>query len=76
MRVAPLRMVAFGKEQNVVGHRLKPPTAEGAGVGGGLEVLRAAEFPPARLGHFVVVVAVVVVAVVVVVLGAGGTGHV
>ena len=66
--MAPQRVVALGKEEDVVGHRLEAPSAQGAGVRGGLEVLRAAELPPARVGHFVVVVPVVVV-------GAGGTGQ-
>ena len=69
MRVAPLPVVALGEEQHVVAHRGEPPAAQWAGVGGWLEVLRAAELPPARFGHFVVVVEVVVV------VGTGGTGH-
>ena len=66
VRVPPLRVVALGKEQHVVAHRRQPPAAQRARVGGGLEVLRAAELPPAGSArHFPVVV----------VVGVGGTGH-
>jgi hypothetical protein len=65
VRVSPKRVVALREEQNMIGHRLEAPAAERAGVRRGLEIVRAAELPPARLGHFWVVV----------VVGAGGTGH-
>ena len=70
--MAPQGVVTLGKEEDVVGHRLEAPSAQGAGIRGGLKVLRAAEVPPARFGHFDVVVPVVDV----VVPGVGGTGHV
>jgi hypothetical protein len=48
-----LRVVAFREEQDVLAHRGEVAPAEGAEIGGRLEVLRAAELPPARRpGHF------------------------
>lgn len=68
VRVPSRRVVALGEEQDVVAHRREPAAAERTGVGRRLEVLRAPELPPARLGiHFVTVVIVPVVLVVVVV---------
>jgi len=58
VRVSPLRVVALGKEQHVIGHRGEPPAAQRAGVGGGFEVLRAAELPPAGFGGTLLVVRV------------------
>ena len=53
VRVAPLRVVTLREEQDVVAHRGEPAAAERAAVGGGFEVLRAPELPPARrFGHF------------------------
>lgn len=68
VRMAPLRMVSFWEEQEMIAHRGQLPTAEWARVGRRLQVLRAPELPPARLAaHFVTVVTVPVVLVVVVV---------
>jgi hypothetical protein len=69
MGVAPRRAVALREKQNVVAHRCEPPAAERARVGRGLQVLRAPEIPPARLGgqSVVTVVTVPTVRVVVVV---------
>ena len=62
-------MVALGEEQDVVAHRRELPPAERARVGRGLQVLRAPELPPARLGgHFFVVTVVIVPVVLVVVV--------
>jgi len=53
VRVAPLRVVTLREEQHMVAHRGEPAAAERAVVGGGFEVLRAPELPPARrFGHF------------------------
>jgi hypothetical protein len=61
-------VVTFGEEEHVVAHRRELPAAQGTGVRGGLEVLRAAELPPTGLlaGH---------VSEDVVVPGFGGTGQ-
>jgi hypothetical protein len=64
VRVPPSGVITLRKEQDVVARRGQVPAAERARVRRGLQVLRAPELPPARLGaHFPVVVGVVVVVV-------------
>ena len=49
VRVAPPGAVVLGRDQHVLAHRVEPLTAERAAVGRGLQVLRAADRPPARV---------------------------
>jgi hypothetical protein len=48
--VAPAGAIALGEQQHVLAERRQMAPAQGAAVGGRLEVLGAAHRPPARLG--------------------------